>query len=389
MNDRRRAGATPAAPVEIRPVRTARERRLFLTFPWKVYRGDPLWVPPLMSERRATIDPRRGSFFRHGAADFFIAWRDGRPVGTIAAGEDTAVTSMQPAGSREGVWGFFECVDDYGVAAALLDRARQWCRSRGLARMAGPYFLEREDCYGILVEGRDRPPVLLCGHTPPYYQTFVERYGGVPDPMESLAFEVRVDVDTEEWRKVERMADRIRKRGWITIRTPDKRKWREEVPVVKRLLDEALAHLPGATPWQPETVEALMRQFLRIADTDLILFAEADGKTVGWFPGVPNVNEALIHANGLRYPWDWLRLAVHMRRTPKCLSVKSVLVLPEYWRSGVAILLFDELRRRALAKGYTWADLSLTGSENPFTPDLAKRLGCRVYKRYRVYRIAV
>jgi GNAT superfamily N-acetyltransferase len=158
---------------------------------------------------------------------------------------------------------------------------------------------------------------------------------------------------------------------------------------VKELLDKSLAHLPGAMPWEPETVEGLMRQFLRIADTELILFAEADGKTVGWFPGIPNVNEALIHANGLRCPWDWLRLAVHMRRTPKCLSVKSVLVLPEYWQSGVAILLFDELRRRARAKGYTWVDLSLTGSENPFTPGLAVRLGGRVYKRYRVYRIPV
>ncbi len=383
------APASVNAPVEVRPVRSARERRLFLTFPWRVYRDDPLWVPPLLGTHRAMIDARRGSFFKHGTADFFIAWRAGRPVGTIAAGEDTAVTSIQPTGAKEGVFGFFECVDDYDVAAALFDRAREWGRERGLVRMAGPFFLEREDSYGILVEGRDRPPVLLCGHSPAYYQGFLERYGGVADPTESLAFEARIDEDSKEWEKVERLADRIRKRGWITIRTPDKSRWRDEIPVVKGLLDGALTHLPGFTPWQPETVVALMQQFLRIADTELILFAEADGKTVGWFPGVPNVNEALIHANGLRYPWDWLRLAVHMRRTPKCLSVKSVLVLPEYWQSGVAILLFDELRRRARARGYTWADLSLTGSENPFTPGLAMRLGCRVYKRYRVYRIPV
>jgi GNAT superfamily N-acetyltransferase len=354
-----------------------------------VYRGDRLWVPPLMSERRAMIDPGRGSFFRHGTADFFIAWRGDQPVGTIAAGEDTTVTPSQPAGEKEGVWGFFECFDDFEAASALLDQARAWCRARGLARMAGPFFLEREDCYGILVEGRDRPPVLLCGHTPPYYQSFVERCGGVPDPMESLAFEVRLDEDSEEWRKVEQMADRIRRRGWITLRTPVRAKWRDEVPVITELLDKALAHLPGATPWQPETVEALMRQFLRIADTELILFAEADGKTVGWFPGIPNVNEALIHAGGLRHPWDWVRLAAGMMRRPKCLSVKSVLVLPEYWQSGVAVLFFDEMRRRARAKGYTWVDLSLTGSENPYTPGLATRLGGRVYKRYRVYRMAV
>ena len=130
-----------------------------------------------------------------------------------------------------------------------------------------------------------------------------------------------------------------------------------------------------------------MRQFVRFADPDLVLFAQVEGKTVGWFPGVPNMNEALIHANGLRYPWDWLRLFAHARVRPKCVAVKSVLVLPEYWQSGVAILLFDEMRRRARAKGYAWADLSLTGSNNPFTPDLATRLGARIYKRYRVYRL--
>jgi len=369
-------------------VRTARERRLFLSFPWKVYRDDPLWVPPLMGEHRAMIDPSRGSFFKHGTAEFFVAWRGDRPVGTVAAGEDTAITARQPAGMKEGVWGFFECFDEFAVASALLDRAKAWCRARGLARMAGPFFLEREDCYGILVEGRDRPPVLLCGHTPPYYQSFVERCGGVPDPMESLAFEVRLDEDSKEWEKVGRMAERIRRRGWITLRAPIRARWRDEVPVIKELLDKALAHLPGAMPWQPETVEALMRQFLRIADLDLILFAMVDGKNVGWFPGIPNVNEALIHADGLRFPWDWASLAAGMLRRPKCLSVKSILVLPEFWRSGVAVLFFDEMRRRARAKGYTWVDLSLTGSENPFTPDLAARLGGRVYKRYRVYRIA-
>jgi GNAT superfamily N-acetyltransferase len=135
-----------------------------------------------------------------------------------------------------------------------------------------------------------------------------------------------------------------------------------------------------------------MLQFLRIADLDLILFAMVEGKNVGWFPGIPNVNETLIRANGLRRPWDFLRpdvlrLALHRMRPAKCLSVKSILVLPEYWQSGVAILFFDEMRRRARAKGYTWVDLSLTGSENPYTPDLAARLGGRVYKRYRVYRI--
>jgi len=118
----------------------------------------------------------------------------------------------------------------------------------------------------------------------------------------------------------------------------------------------------------------------------LILFAEADGQTVGWFPALQNLNEILIHLNGLRYPWDYLRAWRYKDSKPKCLSVKSVAVLPEYWDTGVSILLFAEMAGRAIAKGYRWADLSLTGEENPDTWDLAHHMGASIYKRYRFYK---
>ena len=101
------------------------------------------------------------------------------------------------------------------------------------------------------------------------------------------------------------------------------------------------------------------------------------------------MNEAFIHANGLRHPWDYVRLWWHMRRQPECLTIKSVLVPPEYWGSGVPVLLFAEMAQRALARGYKWVDLSLTSADNPNTPVLAERMGAKVYKRYRVYRMGI
>ncbi len=116
-----------------------------------------------------------------------------------------------------------------------------------------------------------------------------------------------------------------------------------------------------------------------------MLFAEIEGKTIGWFAGVANMNEVLIHLNGLRYPWDLLRALRWMRSKPRCIAIKSILILPEYWGSGAALLLIDEMARRARAKGYQWADLSLTSDDNPYTPELATRMGARIYKRYSVY----
>jgi GNAT superfamily N-acetyltransferase len=198
-----------------------------------------------------------------------------------------------------------------------------------------------------------------------------------------------VDEDTPARRRLSRLADRLRGRGRIAVRGADLAHWDDEVDRVHHLLNTALAHLPDHIGWHRDALEAMLAPFRRIADPDLILFAEIDGQAVGWFPGIANLNEAFIHANGLRYPWDYVRLRWHMRRQPECLAIKSVLVPPEYWGTGVSVLLFDEMAKRAKAKGFKWADLSLTSEDNPNTPVLAERVGATIYKRYRVYRLFI
>jgi len=373
--------------IDIRPVHTAKERRTFLTFPWRIYGEDPLWVPPLLPERAKAIDPERGAFFKRGEAEFFIAWRDGRPVGTISAAEDKFANEQRQ--KRECVFGFFEYVEEYDVASALVNHVIQWAEQRNLNALLGPFNLDYEDSYGVLIEGRDRPPALLCGHTPPYYPGFMEHFGFQPARGDNLAYAVDVDEDTPPRRRLRRLADKARKRGGVTIRGADLEHLEREIDSIHHLLNTALAHLPDHIGWHRAALEALLKPFLDIADPDLILFAEIDGETVGWFPGLPNLNEAFRHANGLRHRWDYVKLWWHMRRQPECLAVKSVLVLPEYWGTSVSVLLFEELVRRAKEKGYKWLDLSLTSEDNPNTPILAKRMGAKIYKRYRVYRLFV
>lgn len=371
--------------IEVRPVLTPKERRLFLTFPWRIYRGDPLWVPPLLPERAKTIDPRRGAFFQRGEAEFFIAWHEGQPVGTICAGEDRKTN--QQRNKKECLFGFFECVEDYSVAEAMLNRVAEWAAQRGLNALFGPFNLDYEDSYGVLIEGRDRPPVLLCGHTPPYYQHFLERFGFQPARGDNLAYAIAADPQNPSFQRLSRLADKVRRRHNFVVRQADFSHWDEEVDRVYHLINAALAHLPDFIPWQREALQASLEPFRAFADPELILFAEVNGEAVGWFPGIPNLNEALIHANGLRYPWDYIKLWWYMRRQPRCLTIKSVLVLPEYWDTGVSVLLFDEMLKRAIAKGFKWADLSLTSEDNPRTPILAEKMGARIYKRYRVYRL--
>ncbi len=373
--------------IQVRPVCTRRERRIFLTFPWRIFQHDPLWVPPLLPDLAERIDPKRGVFFQRGQAEFFIAWRNGQPAGTICAAEDRQANAE--TGRRECIFGFFHFIEDYAVMEALLACAADWARQRGLDRLAGPFNLDYEDSYGILVEGRDRPPALMCGHTPPYYLDFVERYGFQPVRGDNIAFALDLEEQSPALLELERMAERVRARQRYTIRPADLSHWEDELERIYVLLNLALRHLPDYRPWPREVVFSSLSPFRKIADPELILFAEDGQRTVGWLPGLPDLNEVFIHVDGLRRPWDYLKLAWFMRRRTECLTIKSVLVLPEYWGRGAAILLFDEMVRRARQRGYRWLDLSLTSDDNPRTPALAMRFGAKLYKRYRVYRVKV
>ena len=370
--------------IEVRSAVSRREKNLFLTFPWHIYKGDPLWVPPLLSERKKVIDPEKGKFFEDGYAELFIAWQNGRPVGTIACGEDKSATLSRAFG--ECLIGFFECVDNYAVAEALLDQASAWALGHSLVRLLGTYNLDREDSRGILIEGRDRPAAVYCGYNPPYYRTFLEQYGFIKFDEDGLAYLVELDLNRPEIHHLLELADKVRQRKQnITVRGANLNDIDAEVGRILDLQNRGLAHFPNFTPYTRASIEAMVLPMLDVIDPELVLFAEVDGQPAGWFPAVPNLNEIFIHLNGLRYPWDYLRLIKYSRYKPKSIAIKSVVVPPEYWDTGVGVLLFDEMVRRAVAKGYRWADLSMTGENNKDTWPLAHRMGATIYKRYRFY----
>jgi len=374
--------------IEVRPISTPRGRRAFLEFPWRIYRGDPVWVPPLMPERKKRIDPRRGAFFQRGEADFYVAWRGREPVGTICAAVDHARNAFRK--THEAIFGFFECVEDYDVAVALFETAAGWARARGLDSLLGPFPLDYEDSYGILLEGYDTPQVLLCGHTPPYYRIFVERYGFVRGRHgDNIAFALSL-LDLEDDPRLQRLANvaMMARRRWdVGVRTGRFEDWDSEIDHLLRILNKGLAVLPDHSPWQREALAAHAEAMRPILDPDLVIFGLLDGEPVGLVLALPNPNEALRKANGLRRPWDYVRLWWHSRNTPECLCLKSIAVDPAHWRKGIYAVMVDALAKQALAKGYKWVDLSLTSEDNPMTPRLAERMGARIYRRYRVYRL--
>ena len=162
--------------IEIRPVASTEQRRAFLRLPWGIYpRRYPAWVPPLISEEKKRIDPKANPFFEHGEVQLFLAYRDGKPVGRVAAVENRLHNEFHD--DRVGFFGLFESSDDREVAHALLDAAAGWVSARGLTALRGPAdFSTNEEC-GLLLDDFEDPPYVLMRYNPPYYADLFERAG--------------------------------------------------------------------------------------------------------------------------------------------------------------------------------------------------------------------
>jgi len=377
--------------LSVEPVVTPRQRRAFLLFPWQIYQGDANWVPPVLSERTARLNPRQNPLFQHGDAEPFVAMRDGRAVGTIALAVDHRMNQL--CNGKIAIFGFFECVDDHAVAQALFDQAVAWTRARGLTTLRGPQSFSANDEPGLLIEGRRTPPVLLMGWNPPYYVDLVERYG-FHKWMDSLAYRMYRDdlpAGTDDAvlpARLVRVAEYARRRYGYTVRHASLEDWDSDMEIARQIYNGSLAVLPEFTPMEEREWSQQAEKLRPLIDPDFAIFAQVDGREVGFGLGLADINQALLHCNGLRHPWNYLQLWWHSRRI-RGVSFKIMALLPEYWGRGLDALIYLEMARATLRKGYRWMDMSLTGEDNPMTNKLATHMGAQLDKRYRVYELDV
>ena len=377
------------SPLCIQEVTTPQDLRAFVKFPWRVYKGDPNWVPPLVSERLSYLNPEQNPFYKQAEVSLFLARRGHRVVGTIASFVNRR--AVEHLGEQVGSFGFFEVVEDYAVAEQLLDTAHQWVKERGMSILRGPINFTNNDCPGVLIGGADCPPVMLEAHTPPYYKAFLERYG--MEKYEDLyawrAFRSQIGAELKRIpSEILRVAEVARRRSKVTIRKVDLTRWEEEVATACYIFNITLTHLPDHVPLTEAEFRHIADRIRPFLDPDLALFAEVNGQPVGFCVSLPDINRALIHLNGCLFPLGWLKLWWYVRRID-VVSFKLMGILEEYRRRGIDALLYLESIKAVFAKGYEWLDGSLTSEYNPIVNYLAQRMGAERYKHYRVYQMPV
>lgn len=379
-----------SSSVEIVPIQDQQSRKRFVQFPWQIYRpkkarDDPLWVPPLIRSQLRTLDPQRGSFFRYGEAALFVARRDGRDVGRIAGWINHRANRFLD--EKTAGFGFFETLDDYKVARALLDTVCDWVRGQGMETIRGPFYFSMDDSPGVLIEGFDRPPVLLCGHSPPYYADLLERYG-LAKYRDAYAYWIDLAAFKGDVAnlppKILRVAEAVRRRSGVQVRSMRMEDWDAEVARVMHLVNEAMGYMRNHVTMDEREFTRFTDELRQVVDPDLVFFAEIDGQPVGFSATIPDINQALKGANGRLSPLGWLRLWWRMRRIDIA-SLKLLAVLEEHRSRGLDSLLYLETMRALLDKGYAWLDMSLTAEHNVMINRLAQNLGGQRYKVYRTY----
>ncbi len=381
LNRRRTLTNTSYTTLEVSPVRNKADLNAFLKLPWRIYRDDPHWVPPLLGEMKKVLDPKKHPFHQHAETELFLARRNGEVVGRIAACVNRLYNEFHEA--SVGNFGFFECIDDQEVARALLDTAFDWNAQRGMTVLQGPMNFSTNDEFtspGILIEGFERAPAIMMAHNPPYYQRLVEECG-FSKAKDLLSYWVEGDEPPE--RMVKGVA-RIKAAQNVRIRNLNMKDLDGEIERIKEVYNSAWERNWGFVPMTEAEFAHMASSMKPIVNPKVCAIAEIGDEPVAFILQLPDLNFAFRHMNGRLLPFGWAKFLWHKRK----IRVSRVLTLgvkPEHRHKGLDAMLIIHLFTETKHTGYPHAECSWILEDNMPMRRGLERIGGYVFKTYRVY----
>ena len=367
--------------LEVRPVAGKSELDIFIKLPWRLYRNEPNWVPPLLFDRKRFFDRARNPFFKHAEVEFFLAWRGETPVGRITAHIDRHFNEFQQ--HDWGMFGFFECENDVEAANALLTAAEEWLRARDRDRMVGPMDFTTNDECGVLIDGYELLPTVLTNWHHPYYPRLIEG-AGLTKAMDLYMWTLEVSERSAVHPAIWRAAADVERKYGITVRAMRKKDMEAEIGRFLEVYNAAWERNWGFVPLTEEEVRHYAKDLKPVLDENWAFIAEKDGEPVAAGLTLPDYNEVLIHMNGRLLPFGWAKALWYKRKIDR-VRVFALGVKPEYQHTGIGAKLYemhyDAAERTNQKKGETGWILETNKSMNR----AMERMGGRIVRTYRVY----
>jgi len=368
--------------IKVSLVRSRKDRDAFIKFPWKIYRDDPAWVPPLLIERKAFLDRKRHPFYEHGDARLFLAKRNGEIVGRIIASDDPNYNALHQ--SNVGCFGLFDCIDDGEVAAALFRAAGEWVRGKGRDEMMGPIDYSTNYVCGLLIDGFQHPPTLLTAHNPPYYADLIERCGFTKARDWYAWWFSEAPASAKRFREI--ASARAEKQS-VRIRPVNLKDMAGEARRIRAIYNQAWEKNWGFVPFTEAEFEHMAKEMKPVLVPPATLIAEIGDEPVGFVIGVPDINVAFRHINGrlttFGLPIGLLKLLYYKTkiRTGRLVALG---VVEKYRRVGIAEMLVLQVMDEAFKRGFT-GELSMTLEDNVMVNRFIEAMGAARYKTYRIY----
>lgn len=363
-------------------VQKRRERRAFIRLPWSLYQDDPMWVPPLLIERHQHLSPKN-PFFEHADCAFWIACRDGKPVGRISAQIDRL--SLARYHDDTGFWGMLEAEDNIETFQALFNTAETWLRQRGMRRAAGPFNLSINQECGLLVSGFDTPPSVMMGHARPYYgKTTVQC--GYRQVKDLLAYII-------DNRRVRPAATKIMNRsanGRVRTRALRWNQYREDLAIVQNIYNDAWSQNWRFVPFTPKEFEHVGNDLKLLLKDELVSITEVDGEPAAFMVVLPNLNEVIRDMNGRLLPFNWLKMLWRLKiKYPGTARIPLMGVRRRYHDTllgaRLAYAVIGNVLEAVERNGIRYVEMSWILEDNLGMRNIIENIGGRAYKTYRIY----
>ncbi|MCD6162957.1 MAG: hypothetical protein J7K40_11175 [candidate division Zixibacteria bacterium] len=365
--------------MHIIPVKTKNEIKAFLELPFQIYQNDKNWVPPLRKEVGKVFNREGNPFLEHAKIERFLCMKNSRAMGRIAGIIDNNYNLFH--NEKTAFFGFYESIDDCRVSSMLFDSVSAWAKEEGMERLRGPLNPSMNAECAFLLEGFNRPPVLMMPYNPPYYLELAENYG-FRKTKDLYAFYKDSSKGIPE--RFERVVKVIRKRTGVTVRHLNMKKLTDEVNIIKQIYNSSWEKNWGFVPMTEAEMDMMVKLLKPLVVPDLVLFAELEGKPVGVSISVPDYNQVLKHLNG---SLGLLGMAKFIYYRHKVTGLRALVfgVLEEYRKAGLHAVLYYETEKAARRLGYKWCELSWNLEDNDEINKFDASLGGEVYKKYRIY----
>jgi len=354
----------------------------FIKLPFEIYKGNRYWVPQLISESRKFFDKSKNPFFLHSDAKLFLARKNGKPVGRIAGVINNRHNSIH--NEKTGFFGFFECPDDAVLAGELFDTVASYVKAEGMDRLRGPANFSSNEDWGWLVDKYDEMPKFQMPYNPPYYLKLAEECGFVKS-MDLLAYFLDDKKGFPE--KAMRIADLIRRKHSIEVRTIDMSNFERELGYVKEIYNKAWVNNWGFVAMTEEEIMHTADDFKKIIDPDIVLLAFVNGVPAGFSLALPDLNPVFKAMNGKLFPFGLFKFLWHTKVVNTVTGIRFLAlgVVPEYQKSGIDTIFYVDSFRNGTAKGYKWVEMSWILETNTLMNRAAMMMGAEPYKRYRLF----